>query len=76
MSTPLAKEAMTVEVPQVDAPEDEVSRISRGKHSTNEAAEGREAKRISQSNTAPRKNPTSTLRHRKMAGVMGQVSTT
>jgi len=60
MSTPLVKEALQVEVPHVDAPEDEVSRTSRGKHSTNDA-EGREAKRISQSNTAPRTKSTSTL---------------
>ena len=75
MSTPLVKEAMQVEVPQVDAPEDEVSRTSRGKHSTNEA-EGREAKRISQSNTAPRKIQHPRSFHRKMPRVMGQVSTT
>jgi len=54
MTTPSAKNEVKTEVPQVDAAEDEVSRTSRGKHSANEA-EGREAKRISQSNTAPPK---------------------
>lgn len=60
------------------AVDDDEPRTSRGKHST-PAVEGREAKRISQSNTA---FPTNThillpSRPRRQAtGVIGQVSTT
>jgi len=71
------KDSNIEEMVEDQIPEQDQPRTSRGKHST-PASEGREAKRISQSNTAfPTHTPLFTLSLcRRKTRATGQVSTT